>query len=95
MHAGYAGIVAAFRRHFAPATLETERFRMWDYYKRTFLAVQLATGVVSWMVYRASNHLWAPTAVFVISMQTSALFGAMWANRLRRKLRASTSCLLN
>lgn len=68
---------------------------MWDYYKRTFLAVQFATGLVSWMVYRASNHLLAPTAVFFLSMQLSAVFGAMWANRLRKKLQRSTSCLIN
>jgi hypothetical protein len=68
---------------------------MWNYYKRTFLAVQLVTGLVSWMVYRASSHLLAPTAIFVLSMETSAVFGAMWANRLRNKLPARTSCAIN
>jgi hypothetical protein len=68
---------------------------MWHYYKRTFLVVQLATGLVSWMVYRASNHLLAPTAVFFLSMQGNAALGAMWANRLRRKLQSGTSCLIN
>ena len=68
---------------------------MWHYYKRTFLAVQLATGFVSWMVYRASTHLLAPTAVFFLSMQSNAVLGAMWANRSRRKLQSGTSCLIN
>jgi membrane associated rhomboid family serine protease len=68
---------------------------MWDYYKRTFLAVQLVTGLVGWMVYRSSNHLWIPTAMFVLSMEISAIFGAMWANRLRRKIQARTSCAIN
>jgi hypothetical protein len=68
---------------------------MWDYYKRTFLAVQLVTGFVSWMVYRASSHLWIPTAIFVLSMETSALLGAMWASELRNRLPAPTSRMLN
>jgi hypothetical protein len=68
---------------------------MWDYYKRTFWAVQLAAGAVSWMVYRATNHLWFPTAVFFVSMQVSAVFGAMWANRLRNKIQARSSCAIN
>jgi hypothetical protein len=68
---------------------------MWDYYKRTFLAVQLAAGLVSYMVYRDTNHAWMPTAVFFLSMQISAVFGAMWANRLRRKIQAHSSCAIN
>lgn len=68
---------------------------MWDYYKRTFLAVQLAAGVVSWMVFRSTSHSWMPTAVFFVSMQISAVFGAMWANRLRTKMQARTSCPIN
>jgi hypothetical protein len=68
---------------------------MWDYYKRTFLAVQLAAGVVSWMVYRNTNHSWMPAAVFFLSMQISGVFGAMWANRLRRRVQARTSSAIN
>jgi hypothetical protein len=68
---------------------------MWDYYKRTFPAVQLVTGFVSWMVYRASSHLWIPTAIFVLSMETSALLGAMWASELRTRLPEPTSRILN
>jgi hypothetical protein len=68
---------------------------MWDYYKRTSLGVQLATGLVSWMVYRASDHLWTPPAIFALSMEISALFAAMWANQLKREIPSRTSGLLN
>jgi hypothetical protein len=68
---------------------------MWNYYKRTFVAVQLLSGLVSWTVYKNTNHLWVPTAVFFLSMQVSALFGAMWANRLRGKLQSSPAIPLN
>jgi hypothetical protein len=63
---------------------------MWDYYKRTFVIVQIATVLVSYMVYRNSNHAMVPPVVFFAFMQVSAVFGAMWANRLRRKIRAAT-----
>lgn len=68
---------------------------MWDYYKKTFLAVHLATGLVSWLMYGASNHSLIPIAIFVLSMETSALFGAMWAGELRDRLPTPTSRLLN
>ena len=67
---------------------------MWDYYKKTFIAVQLFSIVVSAMVYHASHSL-APSAVFFASTQTSAIFGAMWANRLRKKMQTRSSCLIN
>jgi len=68
---------------------------MWGYYKRTFLAVQLVTGLISWMVYRTSDHSWIPTAIFALSMETSALFGAMWAGERRNRLPTPISRLLN
>ena len=68
---------------------------MWDYYRRTFLAVQLAAGGVSWMVYRSTGHQLLPTAMFFLSMQISAVFGAMWANRLRRRMQARATCVIN
>jgi hypothetical protein len=61
---------------------------MWDYYKRTFAAVQLAALLVSYMVYRSTSHAAIPPIVFFLAMQISAVFGAMWANRLRRKMLA-------
>ncbi len=63
---------------------------MWDYYKRTFVMVQLATLVVSFMAYLASNHAVIPPLVFFAFMQMSAVLGAMWANRLRRKMQSAT-----
>jgi hypothetical protein len=65
---------------------------MWDYYKRTLVIVQLAAVVVSYMVYRNTNHAWLPPVAFFVAMQVSAVFGAMWANRLRKKLQAYGSC---
>jgi hypothetical protein len=62
---------------------------MWDYYKRTFVAVQMAALLVSYMVYRNTHHAVVPPLVFFLSMQISAVFGAMWANRLRRKIQAA------
>jgi hypothetical protein len=62
---------------------------MWDYYKRTFGAVQLATLLVSYMVYRHTNHAIIPPVAFFLTMQISAVFGAMWADRLRRKVLAA------
>lgn len=62
---------------------------MWDYYKRTFVMVQIAALAVSYMVYRNSSHAVLPPLVFFVFMQVSAVFGAMWANRLRRKIRAA------
>ncbi len=67
---------------------------MWNYYKKTFVAVQLFSAAVSFMVYQASHTL-APAAVFLLSMETSAVFGAMWASRLRKKMQTRTSCLIN
>ena len=68
---------------------------MWNYYKRTFLAVQFFTFVVSWMVHRNTSTVWTPTLAFFVSMQVSALFGAMWANRLRKKTQSCAPMTLN
>jgi hypothetical protein len=64
---------------------------MWSYYKRTFGAVQLFTFVISWMVFRTTNHHLAPTAIFFLTMQGSAVLGALWADRLHRKMTRRTS----
>jgi hypothetical protein len=62
---------------------------MWDYYKRTFAAVQLAALLGGYMVYTRTNHALLPPVVIFLSMQVSAVFGAMWANRLRRKIQVA------
>jgi ABC-type bacteriocin/lantibiotic exporter with double-glycine peptidase domain len=68
---------------------------MWSYYKKTFLAVQFVAVFVSWMVYSNTKHELVPTAVFFLFMQASAVLGAMWANRLHRKIQRSASCASN
>ena len=68
---------------------------MWDYYKRTFLAVQLAAGTGSWLVYKSTSHQWVPTAVFFLSMQVSSVFGAMWASQRKNEIELRTTCTLN
>jgi hypothetical protein len=62
---------------------------MWDYYKRTFVMVQVAALLVSAMVYTQAGHGVAAPLVFFMAMQVSAVFGAMWANRLRRKIQTA------
>ena len=61
---------------------------MWDYYKRTFALVQVAAVLVCYLAYRNSSHWVAPVACF-LSMQLASVLGAMWANRLRRKVLAA------
>lgn len=65
---------------------------MWDYYKRTFVLVQIVAFLVSYVVYRDVHHAWAPPIVFFLFMQVSAVFGALWANRLRRKVLTAQRC---
>jgi hypothetical protein len=61
---------------------------MWHYYKRTFVMVQLAALAVGTMVYDKTRIL-TPAIVFFLFMQISAVLGAMWAHRLRRKIEAA------
>jgi hypothetical protein len=58
---------------------------MWEHYKRTLPAVQVVIAGVTFLVYRATNHAPLPTAVFFLTMQGGAVFGAAWAARLKRK----------
>jgi len=68
---------------------------MWTYYKKSFVAVQSFSLVVSWMVYRNTTPLLTPAAVFFLSMQASAVLGSMWANRLRKETQSSVTMMLN
>jgi uncharacterized membrane protein YfcA len=65
------------------------------YYRAVFLPVQIATSLGSWLVYRSTNHLWAPTAVFFLSMEIGAVFGTMWASRPRVIPPSRRSSVLN
>lgn len=62
---------------------------MWSYYKKTFAMVQTAAFAVSVFVYGSTDGAVLPASVFFVTMQVSALFGAMWANRLRRRVLAA------
>ena len=55
---------------------------MWEQYKRTFRATQFAIALVVLTVLvltRKANV----AVVFLATMQTGAIFGAMWAARLK------------
>ncbi len=56
---------------------------MRKYHKEAIATVQLATCVVSWTIYQQTNRSLGPAAIFLLSMQVSAVFGVMWASRLR------------
>jgi hypothetical protein len=68
---------------------------MWNYYKKTFLAVQIAIALVCWLTYRMASHDLGSAAIVFIVMQVSAVIGSLWANRLRRKMTCNASGALN
>jgi len=59
---------------------------MWEHYKKTFGAMQVAIAVVSVWIYFSLGHRLAVTAVFFLMMQGGSLLGAAWGKRLRRKM---------
>ncbi len=61
---------------------------MWNYYRRTFWAVQLFALVVGGMVYSSTKPVLGPSLLVFLFMQASALVGAAWAHRLSKKLAA-------
>jgi len=63
---------------------------MLEQYKKTFRAIQLVIAIISVFIFFKTQRLWIPTLVFFAIMQVGAVFGAMWATRLKRKLRAQT-----
>jgi hypothetical protein len=62
----------------------------WAYYKRTFLLMQVLIVLIAFQVHRSAQHIWVVTFVFFATMQLGALFGAMWAIRLKRRFLASS-----
>jgi hypothetical protein len=68
---------------------------IWNYYTKTFLPVQLAIGLICCLTYRAAAPDLGPAATVFIVMQVSAVIGAMWANRLQRRMTSVTSRLIN
>ena len=64
-------------------------------HKKTFLIVQLATGLLTWMVYRNTRPLWGPSYLFLLSMEASAGLSIMWARQVRRNTPARSQAMLN
>jgi hypothetical protein len=62
---------------------------VWGQYKKTFWVTQLFTLVITAGVFHTTPSVWA-AAVFFIAMQLGAIFGAIWATRLRRKAEGRT-----
>jgi|1185.fasta_scaffold489542_2 hypothetical protein len=58
---------------------------MWEQYKRTAPMIQLTILMVTIAVLWLTRFIPA-AAVFFIAMQLGAVFGAIWAYRLKRKL---------
>jgi hypothetical protein len=72
------------------ANAPNRRGTMLEQYKKTFRAIQLVIAIISVFIFFKTQRLWIPTLVFFAIMQVGAVFGAMWATRLKRKLRAQT-----
>jgi hypothetical protein len=59
---------------------------MWQQYKKTFLGVQVIAGLsTAWVYFGLRMGLLAAGLIFLV-MQVSAIPGAMWANRIRRRV---------
>jgi len=56
---------------------------MWEHYKKTFLGMQIVMWLVACIVL-VWTHLWIVASVFLLTMQIGAVFGAIWAARLKR-----------
>jgi hypothetical protein len=62
---------------------------MWDQYKKTVRGMQAMVLVVTACVFLATHDI-GVAGVFFVAMQLSAVLGAMWAYRLRRKFEAAS-----
>ena len=59
---------------------------MWNQYKKTFWGMQVVILIITAMVFQTSHHLLIPAVAFFLTMQVGGAVGALWANRLRRKI---------
>ena len=59
---------------------------MWEEYRKTLKPVQALIATVTAATYFGMHRMWFVTAVFFLVMQVGALMGALWAQRLRRKV---------
>jgi hypothetical protein len=62
---------------------------MWTSYKKSFSFMQVMIALITVGVYLAFNHLALLAALFFVTMQVCAVFGAAWASRLTRKIERS------
>ena len=60
---------------------------MWEHYKKTFRSIQAAIAILTIVIYVGLGRMWFVTAVFFFMMQVGGLAGALWAKRLRDKIR--------
>ena len=61
---------------------------MWDHYRKTFKSVQAAIAIATLGIYFGLQRRAFVTLVFFLMMQGGSVVGALWANRLRRKMQA-------
>jgi len=59
---------------------------MWEQYRKTFGSMQVFIAMVVVALFFALGRAWALAAGFFLMMQVGAIFGAMWAARLKRRL---------
>lgn len=64
---------------------------MLEQYKKTFVGTQAVIAIVTAFIFFKTQRLWFATLVFFLMMQIGAFLGAMWATRLKRKLRPLSS----
>ncbi len=65
---------------------------MLERYKRTFVATQASIAAVTVAILLQSHRLFAAVAFFG-AMELGALFGAMWAARIKRRIERSQGFL--
>ena len=58
---------------------------MWEQYKKTFGSMQAFIVLVTIALYFGLGRSVAMASGFFLMMQVGAVFGAMWAARLRRR----------
>jgi hypothetical protein len=60
---------------------------MLEQYKKTFKATQAIIAIITVFIFFQAHRMWFASMVFFLFMQVGAVLGAMWATRLKRKLR--------
>jgi hypothetical protein len=59
---------------------------MWEQYRKTLLATQLIIALITCAAYLSLHDLGNALIQFFIPLQACAVFGAIWATRLKRRL---------